>query len=99
MNRFKWLSLLCAVYLLCMAAPRASAQLENFAQEGEPPQAGIELLQSDPHDIIRFTEKAGGGWPKSFRSTSLIARCLRTPKAIFPWSLRAARAEVFGEMA
>ena len=64
MNRFKWLSLLCAVYLLCIAAPRASAQLENFAQEGEPPQAGIELLQSDPHDIIRFTEKAGGGWAK-----------------------------------
>ncbi len=64
MNPLKWLKCLCVAYLVCSAAPHASAQIENFAQEGEPPQAGIELLQSEPHDIIRFTEKAGGGWAK-----------------------------------
>ncbi len=40
------------------------AQVSNFATSGEPEEEGIALLQSEPHDIIRFTAEAGGGWAK-----------------------------------
>ncbi|WP_235935166.1 ABC transporter substrate-binding protein [Candidatus Laterigemmans baculatus] len=36
----------------------------NYATEGEPEQEGIELLQTEPYDLIRFTERSGGGWAK-----------------------------------
>jgi len=42
----------------------ALAQLENFAEEGEPAEEGIALLQAEPHDIVRFKPEAGGGWAK-----------------------------------
>jgi len=42
----------------------AMSQSPNFAQEGNPEEEGIALLQSQPHDIIRFTKKSGGGWAK-----------------------------------
>jgi hypothetical protein len=40
------------------------AQAANYAQQGEPEDEGLALLQTEPHDIIRFTEKSGGGWAK-----------------------------------
>ncbi|MGV3483478.1 MAG: ABC transporter substrate-binding protein [Planctomycetaceae bacterium] len=46
------------------ASPTAYAQSMNFGLEGEPEDEGIALLQAHPHDIVRFTEKAGGGWVK-----------------------------------
>ncbi len=61
------------------------AQLENFAQEGEPPQAGIELLQSEPHDIIRFKMSAVADGPKPYRSMFPGGRCLKILKAICRW--------------
>ncbi len=43
----------------------ASAQLIiNYAEKGVPPEAGLELLQEEPHDIIFFKASAGGGWVK-----------------------------------
>ena len=43
----------------------AHAQLINFAQQGVPGDPGLELLQEEPHDLIFFTDKAGGGWAKA----------------------------------
>jgi hypothetical protein len=40
------------------------AQLLTFAETGEPEDPGLGLLQEEPHDIIYFTEKSGGGWAK-----------------------------------
>tara|TARA_R110002049_G_scaffold2750_10_gene22438 strand:- start:77253 stop:79556 length:2304 start_codon:yes stop_codon:yes gene_type:complete len=45
-------------------AIQSHAQIINYAQSGNPAQSGLELLQEEPHDIIYFTEKAGGGWVK-----------------------------------
>ena len=43
----------------------ASAQIIiNYAESGQPPEAGLELLQEDEHDIIFFKQGAGGGWVK-----------------------------------
>jgi hypothetical protein len=39
--------------------------LVNFAQQGEPGDPGLELLQEEPHDLLFFTAKAGGGWAKA----------------------------------
>ena len=41
---------------------RAYAQRLTYAQSGEPEDPGLGLLQEEPHDLIFFTEKAGGGW-------------------------------------
>ncbi|MAI72139.1 MAG: peptide ABC transporter substrate-binding protein [Rhodopirellula sp.] len=43
----------------------ADAQLINFAQQGVPGDPGLELLQEEPHDLLFFTAKAGGGWAKT----------------------------------
>lgn len=40
------------------------AQVAFYAQQGEPEEEGLALLQSEPHDIVRFKEAAGGGWAK-----------------------------------
>lgn len=42
----------------------AMAQLLTFAESGEPEDSGLGLLQEEPHDIIYFTAKSGGGWAK-----------------------------------
>ncbi|QDV47744.1 Bacterial extracellular solute-binding protein [Stieleria neptunia] len=42
----------------------AQAQLLTYAESGKPEDSGLGLLQEDPHDIIYFTEKSGGGWVK-----------------------------------
>ncbi|MGB7345372.1 MAG: ABC transporter substrate-binding protein [Pirellulaceae bacterium] len=51
--------------LILLSAQPASAQTLNFADSGKPEPVGLELLQEDPHDIIYFTEKSGGGWAKT----------------------------------
>lgn len=58
---FAWAGL---VSLFTMSSP-ASAQFLNYAQEGEPEDPGLGLLQEEPHDIIYFSESAGGGWVKA----------------------------------
>ncbi len=47
------------------AANTASAQILNYAQQGEPPDPGLGLLQEEAHDLLFFTEKSGGGWAKA----------------------------------
>ena len=42
------------------------AQTQNYAQTGNPPDLGLGLLQEEPHDIVFFTQAAGGGWAKVF---------------------------------
>ena len=36
----------------------------NYAQTGKPEDPGLELLQQEPHDLLFFSEQAGGGWVK-----------------------------------
>lgn len=44
---------------------QAHAQVTaNYAIEGEPESEGLELLQSEPYDLVRFKKSAGGGWAK-----------------------------------
>lgn len=46
-------------------ASLAIAQVtKNYSVEIEPEDEGIELLQSEPYDLIRFKASAGGGWVK-----------------------------------
>jgi hypothetical protein len=45
-------------------ATRAAAQSMNYAQVGKPEETGLGLLQEEPHDLLFFTEKSGGGWAK-----------------------------------
>ncbi len=58
-----WLLLmgLCGIGLPLLPA---TAGPPYFAQEGEPEEEGIALLQSEPHDLIRIKPAAGGGWAK-----------------------------------
>ncbi len=42
----------------------AHAQRLDYAQTGTPPDPGLELLQEEPHDILYFTDAAGGGWAR-----------------------------------
>ena len=61
-------SLLCLLVFGLTAIPCArqvDAQLINYAQQGVPGDPGLELLQEEPHDLLFFTEKAGGGWAKT----------------------------------
>lgn len=52
------------VIVAMLHASSASAQRLDFAQEGLPPDPGLELLQEEPHDILYFTKVAGGGWAR-----------------------------------
>ena len=63
--------------LLCMSMSiSARAQIIiNYAESGSPPEAGLELLQEEPHDLIFFKQSAGGGWVKAH----LISFPGRTP--------------------
>ena len=53
------------VVVMTLHASPTLAQRLDYAQEGLPPDPGLELLQEDPHDIIFFTEAAGGGWART----------------------------------
>jgi len=72
-------SLLTFIVLISLTniAISAKAQSLNFAQTGEPEEEGVALLQSEPHDIIRFKESAGGGWAKA-RLLELAGRKMPT---------------------
>lgn len=63
-----WASAIVGISLLVgslLDSPSAMAQITaNYGVEGEPEKEGIELLQREPYDLIRFTEKSGGGWAK-----------------------------------
>lgn len=51
--------------LMCTLATVAQAQVTpNYAIDQEPEKEGIEILQSEPYDLVRFTRDAGGGWAK-----------------------------------
>lgn len=41
-----------------------SAQVLDYAEQGSPPDPGLELLQEEPHDILFFTPESGGGWAR-----------------------------------
>ena len=55
-----------AAIILLVAMPTAAiAQAVNYAQKGVPEDPGLGLLQEEAHDLMFFTEKAGGGWVKT----------------------------------
>ncbi len=56
--------LLFAIVFLAIGSRPAQAQMLNYAETGQPDPVGLELLQEEPHDLMFFTEKAGGGWAK-----------------------------------
>jgi hypothetical protein len=58
-----WLSLVLMLVSGPLARPLLAQQL-TYAQSGSPPDPGLGLLQEDPHDLLYFTEAAGGGWAK-----------------------------------
>lgn len=68
LRSLKFVSFACSIAVAALSAvllaSTAHAQRLDYAQVGTPPETGIELLQEDAHDIIYFTEKAGGGWAK-----------------------------------
>jgi hypothetical protein len=73
-------AILLGMALLCFLATAdgtSLAQWANYATDGEPEDQGIALLQSEPHDIVRFKESAGGGWVKT-RPLDLPGRKLPT---------------------
>jgi len=55
------------VWVLWVAtcASPVSAQVVNYSDQGQPQDAGLELLQEEPYDLIYFTESSGGGWLKA----------------------------------
>ncbi len=58
------LTLLLATCIIAAITPEVLAQLPTYADSGKPDAAGLELLQEEPHDIVFFTQAAGGGWAK-----------------------------------
>ena len=55
-------------------ATNTSAQSLSYATEGRPEDPGLGLLQEEPHDLLFFTEQAGGGWAKAPRWHGLGAK-------------------------
>ncbi|MEM9643434.1 MAG: ABC transporter substrate-binding protein [Planctomycetota bacterium] len=51
--------------IVSLSHESAVAELANYAQSGSPPDPGLALLQEEPHDLIFFTAKSGGGWVKA----------------------------------
>jgi len=45
-------------------SPAVAQVTPNFSVEFEPEPEGLELLQGEPYDLIRFKASAGGGWVK-----------------------------------
>lgn len=67
MIRFRWLWTTLAVFLSTLAwnGQHLHAQVTaNYAVDIDPENEGIELLQSEPYDLVRFKRSAGGGWAK-----------------------------------
>lgn len=57
-------TLCCAIVGLAMAPSAFGQVTATYGIEGQPEQEGIELLQSEPYDLVYFTPAAGGGWAK-----------------------------------
>lgn len=64
MNYLLLLAIVCATTLATGFDRPVMAQLLTFAESGQPEDPGLGLLQEEPHDILFFTEKSGGGWAK-----------------------------------
>ncbi|NNE01145.1 MAG: peptide ABC transporter substrate-binding protein [Pirellulaceae bacterium] len=64
LTQVTWFVAFAMTCALNLTANNASAQIINYAESGVPDPVGLELLQEEPHDIIYFTEKSGGGWAK-----------------------------------
>ena len=58
-------NVLLVAVLFVVGTSSVHAQLLNYAESGRPEAPGLELLQEEPHDLIYFTEKSGGGWVKT----------------------------------
>ena len=56
---------LAACLVLVTSSAYGQGQFLTFAESGVPEDTGLGLLQEEPHDIIYFTSKAGGGWCKT----------------------------------
>jgi len=61
----RWLAGILLVIMAIEFPGVVTAQVYSFAQSGKPASTGLGLLQEEPHDIIFFTEKSGGGWVKA----------------------------------
>lgn len=57
---------ICAVgFFQAASSSSVDAQVtKNYSVEIQPEDEGIELLQSEPYDLVRFKPSAGGGWVK-----------------------------------
>jgi len=47
---------------MVLPTPNANAQQMTFSRSKKPQDPGLELLQQEPHDLLFFSEKSGGGW-------------------------------------
>jgi hypothetical protein len=62
--------LVCWVIAIAMLAtilgrPVFGQVTKNYSVEMQPESEGIELLQAEPYDLVRFKQSAGGGWVKT----------------------------------
>jgi tetratricopeptide (TPR) repeat protein len=53
------------VWLSPLAVSQAPAQSLHYGTTGKPLEEGLELLQTEPYDVIYFNEPSGGGWVKA----------------------------------
>ncbi len=61
MQRF----LLVLLISIALCATTNAQLILNYADEGLPPPAGLEILQEEPHDLIYFKKSSGAGWAKA----------------------------------
>lgn len=64
-HRVRTVSCAASFLFVALVASDAKSQIVNYAEQGKPPEAGLELLQEEPHDLIFFTSESGGGWLKA----------------------------------
>ncbi|MEM6688358.1 MAG: ABC transporter substrate-binding protein [Planctomycetota bacterium] len=62
---FSYLAALLTTILFLPSKTQAQPGI-NYNLTGRPPDPGLKLLQDEPHDLVFFTEKSGGGWAKVY---------------------------------